>query len=77
MNAQRLTPSPTSPRPESAFAIVTRRLPEAVDEYLRAIALAPALADAHFDLARVYERVGDAGAARRHLVLYRGLTERS
>lgn len=50
------------------------RLEEALDTYLAAIALDAACPDAHFNTARLYERLGDRAAALRHLATYRRLT---
>jgi tetratricopeptide (TPR) repeat protein len=45
----------------------------AIASYLRALELDTALADAHFNLARLYEEAGDAQRAVRHLNSYRRL----
>ena len=45
----------------------------AIASYLRALELDTALADAHFNLARLYEEAGDAHRAVRHLASYRRL----
>jgi DNA-binding transcriptional MerR regulator len=47
---------------------------EAMSAYREAIALDPALADAHFNLARLHERAGHPKDALRHLLAYRRLT---
>ena len=50
------------------------RRAEAIDCYLAALALDPHLADAHFNIARLYSRAGDAESSRaafRHLQSYR------
>ena len=44
---------------------------EAMAEYRRALALDPAFADAHFNLARLHERAGNSKDALRHLLAYR------
>jgi DNA-binding transcriptional MerR regulator len=44
--------------------------------YREALALDPQLADAHFNLARLYERARDPKASLRHLLAYRRMTER-
>jgi tetratricopeptide (TPR) repeat protein len=49
------------------------REPEAISAYRSALALDPALADAHFNLARLYERAGNTKNALRHLLAYRRL----
>ncbi len=50
------------------------REPEALAAYREALALDPELADAHFNLARLHERAGQAKDALRHLLAYRRLT---
>jgi tetratricopeptide (TPR) repeat protein len=46
---------------------------EAITAYARAIAADPALAEAHYNLARIYEQRGDQRAAIRHFNGYRAL----
>jgi tetratricopeptide (TPR) repeat protein len=46
---------------------------EAMSAYRNALALDPGLADAHFNLARLHERAGNARDALRHLLAYRRL----
>lgn len=46
----------------------------AVDNYKRALALEPDFADAHFNLARLYQQLGMARAAIRHWNCYRRLS---
>jgi len=53
------------------------REPEAMSLYREALALDPALADAHFNLARLHERAGDSKDALRHLLAYRRLMNES
>jgi tetratricopeptide (TPR) repeat protein len=50
--------------------------PAAMAAYREALALDPQLADAHFNLARLYERVRDPKASLRHLLAYRRLMDR-
>jgi tetratricopeptide (TPR) repeat protein len=50
---------------------------EAMLHYRDALALDPALADAHFNLARLHERAGDSKDALRHLLAYRRLMSES
>ena len=50
------------------------RLPEAAASYERGLALDPMLADAHYNLARLREQLGDARAALRHFSAYRRMT---
>jgi len=44
---------------------------DAIAAYREALALDPLLADAHFNLARLYERARDFKASLRHLLAYR------
>jgi Flp pilus assembly protein TadD len=48
---------------------------EAAVAYREALAQDPALADAHFNLARLYEQAGNPKDALRHLLAYRRLTQ--
>lgn len=52
------------------------REPDAIVAYREALALDPQLADAHFNLARLYERARNPKASLRHLLAYRRLIER-
>jgi tetratricopeptide (TPR) repeat protein len=47
------------------------REPDAIQSYREALALDPQFADAHFNLARLYERARDPKASLRHLLAYR------
>ncbi len=49
---------------------------EAIAAYREALALDPQLADAHFNLARLYEKAKDPKASLRHLLAYRRLIDR-
>ena len=49
---------------------------EAILAYREALALDPELADAHFNLARLYERARDPKASLRHLLAYRRMIDR-
>jgi tetratricopeptide (TPR) repeat protein len=49
------------------------RLPEAIESYERSLALDPALADAHYNLGRLQELIGDQRGALRHFSAYRRL----
>jgi tetratricopeptide (TPR) repeat protein len=51
------------------------REPAAIAAYREALALDPEFADAHFNLARLYERSRDAKASLRHLLAYRRMTD--
>ena len=46
----------------------------AIDAYSAALAADPGFADAHYNLARLYEQTGDRVSALRHLKSYRALT---
>ncbi len=51
------------------------RDPDAVVVYLQTLALDPTCADAHYNLAQIFERAGDRFSALRHLRAYRRLTQ--
>jgi tetratricopeptide (TPR) repeat protein len=48
---------------------------DAITAYREALGQDPAFADAHFNLARLYERAGDARNSLRHLLAYRRLMD--
>jgi tetratricopeptide (TPR) repeat protein len=52
------------------------REPDAIVAYREALALDPQLADAHFNLARLYERIREPKASLRHLLAYRRMIDR-
>ena len=57
------------------IALEDRRRPnDAVKAYEQAIVADRRLADAYFNLARLYEEAGKKAAALRHLSIYRRLT---
>jgi tetratricopeptide (TPR) repeat protein len=49
---------------------------DAIIAYREALALDPQLADAHFNLARLYERARDPKSSLRHLLAYRRMIDR-
>lgn len=49
------------------------RLEDAVESYEQCVKVDPALADAHFNLGRLQEHLGDAQGALRHFSTYRRL----
>jgi tetratricopeptide (TPR) repeat protein len=49
------------------------RLPEAIASYERSLALDPMLADAHYNLGRLQEQIGDQRGALKHFSAYRRL----
>jgi tetratricopeptide (TPR) repeat protein len=51
------------------------REPDAIIAYREALALDPQFADAHFNLARLYERAKDPKASLRHLLAYRRMMD--
>ncbi|HEY2464049.1 MAG TPA: tetratricopeptide repeat protein [Steroidobacteraceae bacterium] len=51
------------------------REPDAILAYREALALDPEFADAHFNLARLYERAQDPQASLRHLLAYRRMMD--
>jgi len=51
------------------------RLPEAVDSYEQSLLLDPTLADAHYNLGRLREQLGDKRGALRHFSAYRRLQQ--
>jgi tetratricopeptide (TPR) repeat protein len=67
------------PLPAFHLAVVLedlQREPDAIAAYREALALDPQLADAHFNLARLYERARDPKASLRHLLAYRRMMDR-
>ena len=54
----------------------SQREPDAIVAYREALALDPQLADAHFNLARLYDRARNPKASLRHLLAYRRMIDR-
>src|ERR1700677_3405018 len=68
------------PEPLLAFNLAVlledlNREPDAIVAYREALALDPQLADAHFNLARLYERARNPKASLRHLLAYRRMID--
>jgi tetratricopeptide (TPR) repeat protein len=79
--AQHVYRTATQPDPLLAFnhAVLLEDLgrePDAIRAYREALALDPEFADAHFNLARLYERAQDPQSSLRHLLAYRRVTDR-
>lgn len=79
--AQHVYRTATQPDPLLAFnhAVLLEDLgrePDAIRAYREALALDPEFADAHFNLARLYERAQDPKSSLRHLLAYRRVTDR-
>jgi len=71
--------TPDDPTAGFDLAVVVEdqgRVAEARSLYERVLRCDPACADAHWNLARLCDRVGDPEAALRHLAAYRRLTQR-
>ena len=51
------------------------RLPAAMASYEKSLALDPLLADAHYNLGRLREQIGDKRGALRHFSAYRRLQQ--
>jgi len=52
------------------------REPDAIKAYRETLAMDPQFADAHFNIARLYERARDPKASLRHLLAYRRMMDR-
>ena len=79
-DAERVYRGSTKPEPLLAFnlAVLLEDLnkdAEAIVVYREALALDPQLADAHFNLARLYERARNPKASLRHLLAYRRMID--
>jgi len=80
-DAEHLYRSADRPDPLLTFNLAVlledlNREPDAILAYREALALDPQLVDAHFNLARLYERAKDPKASLRHLLAYRRMIDR-
>ena len=78
--AERIYREAQKPEPLLAFNLAVlledlNREPDAIVAYREALALDPQLADAHFNLARLYERARNPKASLRHLLAYRRMLD--
>ena len=78
--AEQVYRSATPPEPLLLFNLAVLledldREPDAIAAYREALALDPEFADAHFNLARLYERARDPKASLRHLLAYRRMMD--
>jgi tetratricopeptide (TPR) repeat protein len=79
-DAERIYRGSQQPEPLLAFNLAVlledlNREPDAIVAYREALALDPQLADAHFNLARLYERARNPKASLRHLLAYRRMMD--
>jgi tetratricopeptide (TPR) repeat protein len=79
--AERVYRSAGKPEPLLVFNLAVLledldRESDAIVAYREALALDPQLADAHFNLARLYERARNPKASLRHLLAYRRMIDR-
>ena len=79
--AERVYRSASKAEPLLAFNLAVLledlgREPEAILAYRETLALDPQMADAHFNIARLYERARDPQASLRHLLAYRRMIDR-
>jgi tetratricopeptide (TPR) repeat protein len=79
--AERVYRSASQPDPLLVFNLAVlledlERESDAIVAYREALALDPQLADAHFNLARLYERARNPKASLRHLLAYRRMIDR-
>ncbi len=80
-DAERVYRSADEPEPLLVFNLAVLledldRERDAIVAYREALALDPQLADAHFNLARLFERARDPKASLRHLLAYRRMIDR-
>ncbi|MGB6310004.1 MAG: tetratricopeptide repeat protein [Steroidobacteraceae bacterium] len=78
--AERIYRAAQKPEPLLAFNLAVlledlNKEPDAIVAYRAALALDPQLADAHFNLARLYERARNPKASLRHLLAYRRMID--
>jgi len=79
--AERIYRSAARTEPMLAFNLAVLledlgREPDAILAYRETLAMDPLFADAHFNLARLYERAKDPKASLRHLLAYRRMMDR-
>jgi tetratricopeptide (TPR) repeat protein len=79
--AERIYREAVRPEPMLAFNLAVlledlEREPDAILAYRDTLAMDPLFADAHFNLARLYERAKDAKSSLRHLLAYRRMMDR-
>jgi tetratricopeptide (TPR) repeat protein len=80
-DAERVYRAAVRPEPLISFNLAVlledlNRPAEAILIYRDALALDPQLADAHFNLARLYEEASDSKSSLRHLLAYRRMMDR-
>jgi tetratricopeptide (TPR) repeat protein len=76
LEAERIYRAAARPEPMLAFNLAVLledlgREPDAIIAYRQTLAMDPLFADAHFNLARLYERARDPKSSLRHLLAYR------
>jgi tetratricopeptide (TPR) repeat protein len=81
LEAERIYRAAARPEPMLTFNLAVLledlgREPDAIRAYRETLAMDPLFADAHFNLARLYERAQDAKSSLRHLLAYRRTIDR-
>ena len=81
LEAERVYRASIRPEPLIAFNLAVlledlQRPADAILAYRDALALDPQLADAHFNLARLFEEAADSKSSLRHLLAYRRMMDR-
>jgi tetratricopeptide (TPR) repeat protein len=81
LEAERIYRAAARPEPMLAFNLAVLledlgREPDAILAYRQTLAMDPLFADAHFNLARLYERARDPKSSLRHLLAYRRTIDR-